>query len=377
MTSPASATTAGAGPRARLLQRLADHGPSFQFYQSVRMILRGLPANERGKSGGARPPLRFRSNVSFQFKASDVQWIEPPATDGEPVRMAVNFLGVASPGVIGSLPNWYATEALAEARDREHPNDAMLEFFALFDDQLIWLFFRSWLYGNLPIQYELHRDGPIARVLQSAIGFGLPSLQKAVPFDARALVHHAALTMRRPTTASSLADSLAIWFGVPFEVLPFQEWAAALEKEQRLRLGDHTMRLGETTALGDVVRMRQAKFRLRAGPLDWEQFKSFLPGDPGDSTAADDGDGLRELLAWVRQSVGCEFEYDVQLVLKEADVPVLAFRSDEPQRARLGMSTWLGARLHGEDATDTVVAASALEHRRRRARTTTTSQRLS
>lgn len=131
------------------------------------------------------------------------------------------------------------------------------------------------------------------------------------------------------------------------------------------------MRLGETTALGDIVRMRQAKFRLRAGPLQWSELVGFLPGDPGDSKPEDDGGKLRELMAWVRQSVGGEFEYDVQLVLKEAEVSVLTFRSDEPQRARLGMSTWLGARGAGADATDTIVAASLLEQRRRSARQST------
>ncbi|MBL8747754.1 MAG: type VI secretion system baseplate subunit TssG [Planctomycetes bacterium] len=357
----------GASPRTALLQRLAADAPSFDFYQAVRMILRGAGGIDTRRRSGVVPPVRFRSNASFQFKASDVQSIRASTHEGESTLVTVNFLGVASPGIIGSLPNWYATLALDEARHREHPNAAVLDFFALFDDRLIQLFFRAWLHGNLPIQYELAKEGPIARVLTSIVGFGVPGLRRALPFDVRALVHHAALLLRRPVTALALADSLATWFGVPFEVLPFQEWTARLEPEQRMRLGDHTMRLGETTALGDSVTMRQAKFRLRAGPLRWAQFTEFLPGDAVDGGRDDDGPALRELVTWVRQAVGAEFEYDLQLVLEEADVPVLAFRSDEPQRARLGMSTWLGARSQGEDAEDTAVAVSALDQHRRRA----------
>lgn len=351
--------TAGAdAERALLLQRLEANAPSFDFFQAVRMILRGRGLGQRRRAP-AELPLRFRANVSFQFKASDVQAIDVPENGG-PVEMKVNFLGVASPGIIGSLPNWYATQALAEASDREHPNRAMLDFFALFDDRLIQLFFRAWLHNNLPVHYELAKDGPIARVLQACVGLGVPSAHGALPFDPRALVHHAALLARRPTTAQGLADSLAVWFGVPFEVVPFEEWSTDLEPEQRMRLGDHTMRLGDSTVLGDCVRMRQAKFRLRAGPLPWSQMVGFLPGDD----VTPDGKELAELTVWVRQAVGREFEYDLNLVLKEEDVPVLAFRSDEPQRARLGMSTWLGTRSAGEDATDTVVAVSALEQRR-------------
>jgi len=348
-------------PREQLLQRLADSAPSFDFFQVVRMLLRGTAPLDARRRTTRTAQVRFRASMSFQFKASDVQSVTLPANEGDPATVTVNFLGIASPGITGSLPNWYATTALAEAVDREAPNRAMVEFFALFDDRLVQLYFRAWLRNNLPLQYELSKDGLVARVLRSCIGVGTPGLAGMLPFDARALVHHAALLARRPTTADSLADSLAIWFGVPFTVVPFEEMRAALEPEQRLRLGDHTMQLGETTALGDYVRLRQAKFRLRAGPLTWEQMVGFLPGD----TEAQDGSSLRELTTWVRQAVGGEFDYDVQLVLREHEVPVFAFRSDEPERARLGMSTWLGARLPGADATDTFVPASALAQRRR------------
>lgn len=347
--------------RTQLLQQLAAKAPSFDFFQTVRMLLRGQEPLDARRRTNRTAQVRFRANLSFRFKASDVQAITLPAADGEPVTVTVNFLGIASPGITGSLPNWYATAALAEASDREAPNRAMVEFFALFDDRLVQLYFRAWLRNNLPLQYELSKDGLVARLLRSCIGFGTPEVAALLPFDPCALVHHAALMARRPVTAAALADSLAIWFDVPFEVEQFVEMRAELERDQRMRLGDHTMQLGQTTALGDSVRLRQAKFRLRAGPMRWDQMVGFLPGD----APHDDGPRLRELIAWVRQAVGAGLDYDLQLVLREHEVPVLAFRSDEPQRARLGMSTWLGARLPGADATDTFVAASALEQRRR------------
>lgn len=347
--------------REQLLQRLAGSAPSFDFFQLVRMLLRGTAPLDGRRRTTRTAQVRFRANLSFQFKASDVQSVTLPTAEGDPATVMVNFLGIASPGITGSLPNWYATTAVAEATDRDGPNRAMVEFFALFDDRLVQLYFRAWLRNNLPLQYELAKDGLVARLLRSCVGFGTAGLTGVLPFDARALVHHAALLARRPATAAALADSLAIWFGVPFAVVEFEEMRAALEPEQRLRLGDHTMQLGETTALGDCVRLRQSKFRLRAGPLRWEQMVGFLPGDG----AAEDGARLRDLMAWVRQAVGGEFDYDLQLLLREDEVPVLAFRSDEPQRARLGLSTWLGARLPGAHATDTLVPVSALEQRRR------------
>lgn len=353
----------GAADRPLLLQRLAADAVRFDFFQAVRLLLRGHARLDQRRRGAGPASLRFRSHLSFQFKASDVQAIRPPADPDQPVEVVVNFLGIASPGVIGSLPNWYAETALAEARHRDLPNAAVADFFALFDDRLVQLYFRAWLRNNLPVQYELQRDGFLARLLLSVVGFGTPGLAELLPFAAKAFVPHAAVLARRPATAAGLAQALAGWFDVPFAVEPFVEFAAELAPEQRLRLGDAAMRLGETTVLGDSVRMRQAKFRLRAGPLRWTQFVAFLPG----RTPADDGPMLRDLMAWVRQAVGAEFEYDLQLVLRADDVPVLAFRSDEPARSRLGMSMWLGARLQGGDATDTLVPVSMLEGRTVRA----------
>jgi type VI secretion system protein ImpH len=351
-------------------RRLAEQAPSFEFFQAVRLLLRERGVDGLRQRSPGKQALCFRANLSFQFKASDLQSIALPEAEGQPATLLVNFLGIASPGVIGSLPNWYAMTAIAEAADREAPNRAMAEFFALFDDRLIQLYFRAWLRNNLPIQYELGRRGVIARLLQSLVGFGLPAFAELCPLDLRAVVHHAAILLRRPATAAGLADSLQLWFGVPFAVEPFAELLAPLEREQRMRLGDRGTRLGETTVLGDVVHVRQGKFRLRAGPLAWREFVAFLPG----AAAASDGAMLRELMLWVRHATGAEFEYDLQLVLREADVPKLAFRKDEPERARLGLSMWLGTRLSRGCAADTILPVSTLESRRtaerRRARGT-------
>ncbi len=112
-----TAVAAGDGElRARLLQRLEENAPSFDFFQAVRLILRGQEGLDQRRRGAPSSPIRFRSNISFQFKASDVQSIRRPEADGQPVALAVNFLGIASPGVVGSLPNWYAMTALVLVR---------------------------------------------------------------------------------------------------------------------------------------------------------------------------------------------------------------------------------------------------------------------
>jgi predicted component of type VI protein secretion system len=71
---------------------------------------------------------------------------------------------------------------------------------------------------------------------------------------------------------------------------------------------------------------------------------------------------LRELISLVRQAVGGEFEFDLQLVLRENAVPErMLLHQSSASRARLGLSSWLGRRWSRGDATDTCCRASLLE----------------
>jgi len=71
-------------------------------------------------------------------------------------------------------------------------------------------------------------------------------------------------------------------------------------------------------------------FRLRLGPLSYEQFCRYLPGR----------DGLRPLCQLVRAYVGSEFDFTVQPVLRAAEVPPCRAGGQGPVRSQLGWNTW-------------------------------------
>jgi len=89
------------------------------------------------------------------------------------------------------------------------------------------------------------------------------------------------------------------------------------------------------------VRGAQHRFRLRLGPLSRAQFNHFLPG----------GEALKQLVAAVKTYVGEESAWDVQLVLKKEDVPLMHMGNS----GRMGLSTWLGHFREHADADQVVL----------------------
>jgi type VI secretion system protein ImpH len=113
-----------------------------------------------------------------------------------------------------------------------------------------------------------------------------------------------------------------------------------IPEQDRTRLGaqNESVMLGIGAALGAHVWDRQHKFRIWLGPLTVAQYEGFLPG----------GKAISRLVAWVRQYLCFELEWDVRLVLANSEVPKARLGS----YGRLGWNTWLGARRSGSDASD-------------------------
>lgn len=323
------------------------HAPALDPFQAIRLLLREAGDGPVvGRAADARTePLRFASVVSFAFPASDLERIE--AGPNGRAQVWIHWLGVASPRTRGSLPTWYATQLLAAERDG---NRALRDFLDLFNHRLASLYFRAWLKHNMPVRYELERAGVVRGLLLALLGLGTPGLIERLHIDPRVPLRHPAAFLRRPATAAGITLVLQSHFGVPIAVEPFAVKVMPLDPEEQTRLDGHR-RLGRDTVVGRGVRSTQGSFRLRVGPLDYADFRAFLPGGPR----------LPDLQELVRLMVGPEFDYDLILELREQAVPRLQLVDDPARAARLGWSTWLGLRLHGGTARDTIVPAASLE----------------
>ncbi|MGL5095290.1 MAG: type VI secretion system baseplate subunit TssG, partial [Planctomycetia bacterium] len=172
--------------------------------------------------------------------------------------------------------------------------------------------------------------------------------------DDQALLHYAGFLAKRPRCAVALAALLTDYFGVPAKVQQFRGKWHRLDAEQTTRLGGGPAgrfnRLGSTFTAGDRVWDVQGQVLIRLGPLDYEQFLSFLPDDgPTPERKA-----YYLLVHLVRLYLGPDLEFDVQPVLRAEDVPPMKLGG--PDGVRLGWTSWPASTPAAQDADGVVLA---------------------
>jgi type VI secretion system protein ImpH len=135
---------------------------------------------------------------------------------------------------------------------------------------------------------------------------------------------------------------------VPVDVTQFIGQWLSLSAGNRSRLGlrQANNALGLNVVAGSRVWDQQAKFKVRVGPLTSAEFYTFLPS----------GEAFRQLVGMARFYAGQEFDFDVQLILRAAEVPGCRLGATGEFAPRLGWSTWLKTGEFTRDAEDAVFA---------------------
>jgi type VI secretion system protein ImpH len=356
-------------------ERLFAEGFSFEFFQAVRLLTRVRP--DRKPVGAAVPPreeiVRFHAHAhSLDFPPSPIYEIRQAADALEAPSMTVAFMGLTGPN--GILPRHYTEKVLRLALDSETRNKpertALRDWLDLFNHRLISLFYRAWEKYRFHLAYERGapegpEPDPFTRCLFSLIGLGLPALRDRVRVSSRvvvegvpservlgriddlALLYYGGLLAQRPRNAVALEAILADYFGLPVRVLQFQGQWLRLDEANQSQLGAGNNQLGANLVAGQRVWDVQSKVRLRLGPLRREQFDDLLP----DRSPVPRRKTFFVLSHLARLYLGPDFDFDVQLVLRAADVP-----GSRLGEARLGWNTWVRTGPAPRDAEDPVFA---------------------
>lgn len=345
----------GTGENA-VARRLFDDAPAFDFFQAVRLLR--LLAHQRGsRSDRLAEAVRFRTNPSLEFPASAVYDLEPPDRADGAAIMTVNFLGVHGPS--GTLPRHY-TE-LMRRLEREHRGPerrALRDWFDLFNDRFVALFYEAWEKYRFWLAAErgawtAAEPDTFTLCLLSLIGLGTCGMRHR--FQIRAddgrwprsvldevrdlgLLRYAGLLAQRKRNALGLEQLLRDYFDQPVQVLQFQGRWLPVSKASQTRLGEglETCALGVGTLVGDRVWDVESKVRLRVGPLAYRHFLQFMP----ESSCATNRKAIFLLGLLARFYLGPNLDWDVQLVLDSGEVPDCQL-TDGPPGPRLGWNTWL------------------------------------
>ena len=348
---------------------LRKHPHDFDFFQAVRMLeavarLRSEEDpeyNRRGigvDSSPRREIVRFRSHPSHSFPAGEIVSLKPSGNNGqlddmesEPPTMTVAFMGLTGPS--GVLPRHYTQLIIDRAR---HKDFALQRYLDLFNHRAVSLFYRAWEKYRFPYAYEraARNEDPrvedvFTRSLYSLVGFGFGTLRHRMEFSDESVLYYSGHYSHQPRNAIALELTIGDYFGIETEVLQFHgQWLKIEEPDQsrlpqRGTLGGNNQ-LGKNVVAGERVWSVESKFRVRLGPVTYQQFRDMTPA----------GKSLVVLCQLARTYVGCELDFDVQPVLLASEIPKSRIGGTSGDPSNLGWNTWLISRTPQENADDAV-----------------------
>lgn len=305
-------------------------GPArFDFFQAVRLLERVFPG--RAPVGHYADPseeaVRFHAHNSLVFPPSEVVALQPPtaASPDTPSHLWVAFMGMTGPQ--GALPLHY-TSLLADPGARS-ATGALAAFLDIFTHRFVSLFYRAWEKYRFPIAYERGEADKFSQYLFSIVGLGSSHLRRRLTFNDQVLLYYAGLLAQRPRSAAALEGLLTDFFDVPVRVEQFTgEWFL-MNPDTLTGLGTQNHQLGVSTVLWQRIMDPQARFRVSVGPMNYGQFREFLPTGPA----------YARLIELTRLFVGDEFGFEVRPLLDAEDVPACTLGLDSGQR--LGWSMWM------------------------------------
>ncbi|MCP5069582.1 MAG: type VI secretion system baseplate subunit TssG [bacterium] len=335
---------------AALTSALLSRGWEFDFTQAVALLERLLALEVRpGHSGPhSMERLRFCASPRLAPSASQIRSI---ADEGDPeelsIRMTVAFFGLCGMSAPGPA---YLIEAAADPRTAE----VLRDFLNVFNDRLIALFYRANRKYRWPLEFQITGNDPDSRRVFAMMGLGTPAdiaekragslvVEQASldPLGQRTgLLRYLGPFSQRVRCPANLRGVLWHFFEGPdhrteefIEIVEFAPRWLPIGVGRRCRLGVSNSRLGgqkahdEELIMGQRIRDALGQFRVVIGPLEFEEFASFLPGGP--KWAA-----LLALVDLVRPD---RLDYEVRLRLSK--VPGLHIGRASSQK--LGWSTWL------------------------------------
>jgi type VI secretion system protein ImpH len=326
----------------RVRAMMRDEIFRFEFFQAVRLLER--METDRKPVGYFVPPaseaIRFASLASLSFPPSQLYSLD--REDGGRLRLVVQFMGLCASITI--LPNAYTEYLLLQIRNKDL---AMRDFFDIFNHRMISLFYRGWEKYRFFVGVEAsHADGLSPR-LMDFLGLGTTGLQDRNEIPDRALIAYSGLLGRHTKSPGSLKQILEDYFEVPVTIEQFAGTWRSLPPGNRTIFGGPnraSQQLGLGAVVGDEVWEHHGRIRIRIGPLDFDDYRSFLPG-PG---------AYNDLKAWVRYFSSGQFEAEVQLILKRNDVPQCALGLRGREESRLGLVSWLKTKPIAVDPGDAV-----------------------
>lgn len=318
------------------LNELQREPYKYDFYQSLRLI-ECIYRDKQRFGHSAKPSddaIRLGQLPTMQFAPATIAAFEK--NENSIAALKVYFFGVFGPN--GPLP-FHLTEYV---RNRIHAGkDPTIAGFAdLFHHRLLSLFYRAWADKEPTVQLDRPEKDRFSFYVGSFLGIAEHSQKQRDEISDHTKLHFAAHMGGKTKHASGLRAILNAYFQIPIKIKEFVgEWLAIpndslcyLNADQRVG------QLGVSATIGTRSWQCMHKFRIVAGPLSLQQFESFLPN----------GRKITALCSLVKNYIGFELGWDINLILQKEDVPAVQLG----KYGQLGWTSWLLTQNRSQDSND-------------------------
>jgi type VI secretion system protein ImpH len=290
----------------------------------------------------ADDPIQFCQEPFLGFAPATLQRFVGQKKSAK-ARLMVNFIGLLGPQ--GPMP-LHITDYVHD-RELNHDDATLARFLDIFNHRMISLFYRAWACNRQTISHDRPQEDRFSIYIGSLIGIGGESFHNRDEVPDLAKLHFSGHLASQTRHAEGLRAILENYFGIQTSIQEFVGQWIVFPDMYRCRLGrsEDTATIGQNAVVGSRVWDCQQKFKILMGPMGLTDYERMLPG----------GKSFAGLKAWVRNYVGDQLGWELQLILKAEEVPPVRLG----QSGRLGWTAWLKSRPFEEDARDLVLEADA------------------
>jgi type VI secretion system protein ImpH len=282
----------------------------------------------------AEERVRLRGDTSLVFASSDITEIRSvPYPDGvERTRVSTAFMALY--GSTSPLATHYVEQfALDEYQGGPQPKR---EFLDVFHHRLLSLVYRAWTKYRFAVSYRGKGADTFTRRMFCAVGLD-GFRDHTTPLHRFLYLRYAPLLALKSRSVHGLEVVLRDLFGeIGVNIEQFIGQWIKLEKPLRNKLGVMNHQLGESLTIGRYVYDGSGRFNVVLGPLDYDDYLSFLPG------------GSRQPIMRGVVHAFTRGMYDVMLELHVKTESAPRFQLGSPRSGTLKRTAWLGGSSHQE-----------------------------
>ena len=312
-----------------LMADLSANAASFSVFYAIHICETLLKEEHRGTNWDMfeQKGIAFRPYEHYVYKARNIQAF---TADDEVMRFVIGFLGLY--GGDAPLPRCYHDQIVTQQGIHGKDEVPLQNFLDIFNNRFYWLYYKAWKKYRSFLQIKDEPNNKVMEQISSFYGQGVDFRSEDLPVSRYKLMQLSGVLCHRVRSKEGLLILLREFFyRFKVDIVEFVKSMVKVEERPRMgaQYGQNRMRLGVHCLLGEWVADYTSRICLIIGPLEFEEYLSFLPGEKSSVL-------LRYLL---KLYLNDSLEYDVKLLVRSEGVRKISWQDE---RVRLGQSMWLG-----------------------------------